>query len=287
MAQLLLIDDDVSTLFGFEAILRSAGYEVFTATTGSQALELLDRRVIHAVLSDLRLPDMSGLDILRHIHDRHAHVAAVVVTGYGSTRDAVTAMQLGAADFIEKPVFEDGLLRVVRTALGQRDDRLSEDDRHLEMELLDGRHGQEAHAAARLARVLVPIVNSATDLRTIREWSRAVFVSPGALRNWCRMAGISPRRSLVFGRLLRAVFLCQGGKHKPENLLDVVDRRTLVGLLTLAGLDPVSEFPADIDTFLQRQMLIRDPDTLSAIRRAIDAHHRPAANARSARTVRN
>jgi CheY-like chemotaxis protein len=271
MAQLLLIDDDPGTLFGYGTILRSAGHDVVTASSGSQGLEVLDCRTVDLVLSDLRLPDMSGLDILRHIRDRRDPVALVVVSGYGCTRDVVAAMQLGAADFIEKPVFEDGLLRTVDTVLGLKHDERDADPWRDE-ETREGRE-QAAHAAARLARVLVPIIDSSTDPRTIQEWSHLVFVSPGALRNWCRMAGISPRRSLVFGRLLRAVCLSQGGRHKPENLLDVVDRRTLVGLLKFAGLEPLPAFPSDVDSFLKRQMLVRDSDTLFEIRKAIEARH--------------
>ena len=81
-------------------------------------------------------------------------------------------------------------------------------------------------------------------------------MSPGALRNWCRTAGVSARRSLVFARLLRAAFLSQGGRHRPEDLLDVVDRRTFVGLLRFAGLDPERPFPESPEAFLQQQTLV-------------------------------
>jgi AraC-like DNA-binding protein len=129
--------------------------------------------------------------------------------------------------------------------------------------------GATAHAAARLARVLTPIIDSPTDPRTLEEWSDVVFVSRAALKNWCRMAGISPRRFLVFGRLLRAVCLSEQGRYKPEHLLDVVDRRTLLGLIKCAGLDPRGEFPKDTGTFLGRQVLIQDPDALREIARAL------------------
>lgn len=127
----------------------------------------------------------------------------------------------------------------------------------------------EAHAAARWARALAPVITSTKDPRTVSGWSRLAFVSPGALRNWCRTAGVSARRSLVFGRLLRAAFLSQGGRHRPEDLLDVVDRRTYLGLLKFAGLDPEQPFPASPEEFLQQQMLVRDADRLTEIRRAL------------------
>jgi CheY-like chemotaxis protein len=266
MAQLLLIDDDPGTLEGFALILRAAGYAVLSAPCGTQGLSFLLDESVDLVLTDLRLPDMSGLEILRHARAQHRPVPCVIITGFGSARDAVTAMRLGAVDFLEKPVFEDSLLRAVRSSLSDAAPEPPEAE-----PIDDGMDDHEAHAAARWARVLVPILDSPKDPRTISGWSRLAFVSPGALRNWCRMAGISPRRSLVFARLLRAVLLAHGGRHKPENLLDVVDRRTLVGLLRLAGLNPQHDFPQDVDAFLQRQALIRDPDALFEIRRALAA----------------
>lgn len=263
MTQLLLIDDDPGTLEGFSLILRDAGYAVQSAPCGTEGLSVLLHQTVDLVLTDLRLPDMSGLEILRHARAQHRPVPCVIITGFGSSRDAVAAIRLGAVDFLEKPVFQESLLRAVRSSLS---DTAPEPP---EPEPVDDMDDHESHAAARWARVLLPILDSPKDPRTIEGWSRLAFVSPGALRNWCRMAGISPRRSLVFARLLRAVFLGHGGRHKPENLLDVVDRRTLVGLLRLAGLNPQHDLPQDIDGFLQRQALIRDPDALFEIRRAL------------------
>ena len=142
--------------------------------------------------------------------------------------------------------------------------------------LVDTPRIEEAHAAARWARALAPVITSAKDPRTVSGWSRLTFVSPGALRNWCRTAGVSARKSLVFARLLRVAFLSQGGRHRPEDLLDVVDRRTLVGLLRFAGIDPERPFPKSPEEFLQQQMLVRDPDRLFEIRRALAECQRPA-----------
>ncbi len=268
MARLMLIDGDPVTLITFGHILRMAGHWVVTASSGRQGLDLLQHETIDLIFSDLRLPDMSGLEILGRLRDQQRDTALVIIAGVGSTHDAVTAMRLGAVDFLEKPISEESLLRTVQLALGAHEaDGPPASTDHEESEC----RGHEAHAAARWARVIVPIIESPQDPRTILDWSRIVFSSAGALRNWCRMAGISPRRSLVFGRLLRAVFLAHGGKHKLENLLDVVDRRTLNGLLHLAGLNPQQDFPNHVDTFLDLQVLVRDPDALYEIRRTLAA----------------
>jgi hypothetical protein len=74
--------------------------------------------------------------------------------------------------------------------------------------------------------------------------------------------------------MLRAVSLGGGGRHKPENLLDVVDRRTLASLMRFSGLTTECDFPKDIYDFLERQTLVLDPDALAEIKRAIAERRR-------------
>jgi len=279
MAQLLLIHKDPTTLVSLESMLTVAGHTVETAHSGLQGLDLLESHAFDLVILDVHLPDISGLDLLRHVGPRHPAIPFVFVTACGRTRDAVAAMRLGAADFVEQPLRDDDLVRTVEAAMAGE---------HYDGARLSGSHrsDQVPHAAARWAQAVVPVITAPTDPRTIGAWSRQVFASPGALRNWCRMAGISPRHSLVFARLLRAVARSDGGQHRPENLLDVVDRRTLQGLLRLAGLTLKSDLAGDIESFLRRQVLVRDPDALLEIKRALAA--RPVhATLRAAASVRN
>jgi CheY-like chemotaxis protein len=264
MTQILLTSDDPGALFELSTILYESGCSALLARSGRQALDLLTDGGVGLMFLDMRLADMSGLDLLRLLRGkRDRHIPVIVVAAAGTTRDAVTAIQLGAADFLEKPITREAVVETMATALAQHAGapRASASDAD--------RRDQAPHSAARLTRVIVPLLKSSRDPRTLTEWSRLVFVSPGALRNWCRMAGLSPRRWLVFARLLRAVSLGHNGQHKPENLLDVVDRRTLVGLLRFAGLDPQVGLPDTIDAFLQQQVLVRDRETLSEIRRAL------------------
>lgn len=128
----------------------------------------------------------------------------------------------------------------------------------------------EVHAASRWVKAVVPVVDSPRDLRTIAKWGRWIAASPGTVRNWCFTAGIAPRRSLVFARLLRAVVLSQHGRRTPESLLDVVDRRTYRGLLRLAGLsEETGGCPREVEMFLRLQTLVRDADVLSKVRKAL------------------
>ena len=102
MSQILLIDDDLGTLDTFSAILRLAGHAVTVASTGRDGVALALAAHFDAILIDLALPDISGLDVIRSLHHRGTPI--VLVTAVTSTQTAVAAIRLGARDYIEKPV---------------------------------------------------------------------------------------------------------------------------------------------------------------------------------------
>jgi hypothetical protein len=146
--------------------------------------------------------------------------------------------------------------------------RLLQTERRVAVITVDARDC-EAHAAARWARCVARIITYPKDPRTLANWSRWLYASEGALRNWCWAAGISPRRSLVFGRLLRAVCRNDGGRVRLRNLLDVIDRRTVANLLHYAGFADEDSFPHDIATFLDRQQVVRDPEMIAEIKNVL------------------
>src|SRR5947209_7210835 len=104
---ILVIDDDQGTLETFGAILRDAGHQVSTASSGSMALECFTQQVVDLAITDVNLPDISGIDVMRTLRKNGDSTRFVFVTGFGRPRDVVTAMRLGALDFVEKPLFED------------------------------------------------------------------------------------------------------------------------------------------------------------------------------------
>lgn len=130
----------------------------------------------------------------------------------------------------------------------------------------------EPHAAIRWARAVDVIIDSPMDPRTVASWGRVAHVSASAIRSWCFTAGITPRVSLVFGRLLRAVVLSERGLYRPENVLDTVDYRTLTRLLRFGGF-AWDDFPGDVEDFLARQVLVDDPDALIQVRRRLEQRH--------------
>jgi hypothetical protein len=122
------------------------------------------------------------------------------------------------------------------------------------------------HALSRWAQAVVSAVESDIDPRTVQLWGRAIGASPGALRNWCRTAGLSPRRSLTFARMLRVVVRTPVELSAPENLIDVADYRTLQKLLTLGNQQAHSRsIPTTIQGYLVAQRWITGPEALRQV----------------------
>ena len=131
--KILVIDDDDTGRDVLSMLLRSVGYEVTSAANGESALALFDRVQYHVIVSDLILPDSSGLDILRNVRKVAPATEVIVVTGHASAQTAVRAMKEGAFDYNTKPIDFDELKIVVSNAL-EKQNILSE-NRYLRRQL--------------------------------------------------------------------------------------------------------------------------------------------------------
>ena len=119
--RILVIDDEESMTDALRLNLVEDGYTVDTAATGGQAIELFDQGGHHLAICDLQLPDMDGLEVMRHIKDARPNTEVIMVTAHGTTPKAVEATKAGAFDFVDKPLnFEELALRV-QNALKQRE----------------------------------------------------------------------------------------------------------------------------------------------------------------------
>ncbi len=114
---ILIIDDEPHLPHQVARFLRKHGYEVYTAADGEQGLLELQKNIIDLILLDLRLPGLSGLEVLMRIHKSDAEVPIVMLTAYGDVQTAVSAMKLGAFDYLLKGFDLDELLLVVQRAL--------------------------------------------------------------------------------------------------------------------------------------------------------------------------
>src|SRR4051812_36446769 len=103
-----------------ERMLRGAGYTVQSAETGEEGLTLARGNAFDVILSDMRMPGISGIDVLQRLREQRVDSAFIVMTGFGTVDTAVEAMKLGAVDFVQKPFFRDELLMRVRSAADRR-----------------------------------------------------------------------------------------------------------------------------------------------------------------------
>jgi DNA-binding NtrC family response regulator len=116
----LVVDDDQDSCDLIEKILRKDGYRVTTLTDGRKVEDELRRSTIHLAIVDLKMPDISGLDVLQTIRAHDSDCAVIMMTGYATLDSAVSALRGGVVDYLRKPVREDELLGAVRRALSAK-----------------------------------------------------------------------------------------------------------------------------------------------------------------------
>jgi DNA-binding NtrC family response regulator len=116
-ARVLVIDDDQIVLDSISQILTDENYDVDVTLRGGEGLERAIREDYDLVLTDIRMPDMGGIQVLRDIRHKRPALPVVMITGYATAPSAEMAMKLGAADFIEKPFEPEELLETVASAL--------------------------------------------------------------------------------------------------------------------------------------------------------------------------
>src|SRR5690348_9005746 len=116
-ALILLVDDDAAIRAVLGSLLKQEGYTVLTAASGGEALALLDKQPIDAVVTDLRMPGMDGMTLLRRVSQAWPEVPVVVLSAHGTVALAVDAMKGGAADFLTKPFDRDEVLFVLAKVL--------------------------------------------------------------------------------------------------------------------------------------------------------------------------
>jgi len=115
--RLLVVDDAFDTREVLQRNLSSQGFQVFTASSVSEAVRVLESISIDLVITDLKMPGASGLDLVRHVRENLKDTEVMMITGYPSIEGAVMAVKSGAEDYLTKPFTQEELLSAVRLAL--------------------------------------------------------------------------------------------------------------------------------------------------------------------------
>jgi len=163
--RLLIVEDSITEIIRLTSILSKMGYEVVSAKNGRQALEILDRDPIALIISDWRMPELSGIDLCRHLRSdpKYRQPYFILLTGFHSPIDLVAGMDAGADDFISKPFISEELrarlqagMRIVqlRKELEQQNKQLEKNLRNEEQ--ANQRIQQDLKAAAIMQRDLLP-----------------------------------------------------------------------------------------------------------------------------------
>jgi DNA-binding NtrC family response regulator len=163
---LLLVDDEEALRSVVAERLADVGFQVTQAADGESALKALEGFAFDVIVSDLRLPGVDGRQVIESALQRYPSIVAIVVTGYGTVKDAVDMIKLGAADFIAKPFQFDELMHVLNKALEQR--RLQSENAYLHQQL-DERFG------------LASMVGKSAPMRALFQLIETVAPAPATI----------------------------------------------------------------------------------------------------------
>jgi two-component system NtrC family response regulator len=133
MDTILVVDDEKNYLLVMETLLTGAGYEVLTVDSGEEALEQTRRNDLDLIITDMKMPRMSGIELMEQLKQVYAELPVIMMTAYGTVEKAVEAMKKGAFDYILKPFKNEELLLTIRKALELR--HLLTENRRLKLDL--------------------------------------------------------------------------------------------------------------------------------------------------------
>ena len=174
MATILIVDDDKALRESLEETVAALGHRPLSAASGSEALARLQRQPVEAVLLDLHLPDMDGIEVLRRLREKPKRPLVVILTAFASAANTIEAMRLGAFDHLTKPIGRDDLDALLQRMLPRAQPARTADVDQGERETLVG----SSEAMRRVQKT----IGLATDSdATVLVWAR-----PAQERSWSR-----------------------------------------------------------------------------------------------------
>ncbi|TCV72617.1 sigma-54 dependent transcriptional regulator [Neorhizobium sp. S3-V5DH] len=187
---IFLIDDDRDLLRATRQTLELAGFKVSAFSVASEALSALDGDLIGAVVSDIRMPHIDGLQVFRRVQEEDEDLPVILITGHGDIPMAVNAMQDGAYDFITKPFATERLVQAVKRAVEKR--RLVLENRVLRQAADQARDDLpligQTPTMERLRRTLRQIADTEVDVLVTGETGSGKEVVASLLHRWSRRA---------------------------------------------------------------------------------------------------
>ena len=133
-SRILVVDDEESIREFLEIMLKKEGYEVTTAEDGARAKEILTKKSFDMIISDLQMPNVTGIELLKHVKESYPDTVFMLITAFGTTETAVDAMKMGAYDYVTKPFKIDEVRMNIANAL--RSQNLEVEVRTLKKELV-------------------------------------------------------------------------------------------------------------------------------------------------------
>ncbi len=117
--QVLIVDDEAIVRESIRDWLKDAGYQVLTAESGEEALALIEKQAFGVIIVDLRLPRMTGIDVLKKLKSLKPNIKSIVITAYPTMLTKDEARRLGAIDYLIKPISPDKLEGLIQETLGK------------------------------------------------------------------------------------------------------------------------------------------------------------------------
>ncbi|HSQ78542.1 MAG TPA: sigma-54 dependent transcriptional regulator [Nitrospirota bacterium] len=192
MGQILIVDDDRNHLKVLKGLIEKTGTGVVTAADVDSALSLIDTQALNAIITDLKMPGKSGMDLLTYCRERKPAVPVIMITAHGDIETAVAAMKLGAYDFITKPIDEHELVNAVQKALAE-----SEKNRELVSAYFDTESGS-----------LPEVIGKAPAIEQILQTARKIAPSDSTVL-------ISGETGVGKELIAKTIHLASGRRDKP------------------------------------------------------------------------
>ena len=221
--KILLIDDEEDIVRVLSMSLRSDGYEVITALNGEEGLHLFKEQAPDLVLTDIKMPGMDGIEVLRNVKGMETNSEVIIVTGHGDIDNAIEALKFGASDFINKPVRDE----VLTVAIQRADEKMAiRKQLKAYTDKLEEKVAQATLELRRKSNFLSRLIESSNDAIIATDENLAIVIfNPGARRIFgytFEEVGLKPITELLPDELIRTLTMQSkaGAGAKPTEWME-------------------------------------------------------------------